>query len=268
MNDRFIQQLKHIEKLENKFFSQQGNSPIKSKVTPVMEKIQDKIPEKLRSTLNLAFYKGFQLVFEKGSPYIEKTYQKEKLEMDFDINNYAMDKAANKRNVRRLDRASKQSKLVNSSISALEGSILGLLGIGIPDIPLFLSVIVKTIYEIALSYGFQYDSEEEKTFILLLISTALSKEENQREYATQLDILGTNIDQNILCEVNPQEQMRLTADVLSDALLTTKFIQGIPVIGVIGGAVNYHILNRISSYARIKYKKRYLQKKIASSGQE
>lgn len=38
-------------------------------------------------------------------------------------------------------------------ISGVEGVGLGLLGIGLPDIPLFTAVILKSVYEIALSYG-------------------------------------------------------------------------------------------------------------------
>jgi len=46
--------------------------------------------------------------------------------------------------------------MVNTSITVLEGGGLGLLGIGLPDIPLFIAVIMRTIYEVALSYGYDY----------------------------------------------------------------------------------------------------------------
>ena len=41
-----------------------------------------------------------------------------------------------------------------------------------PDIPIFTGVLLKSIYEIALSYGFSYETEEEQCFILKLIETA------------------------------------------------------------------------------------------------
>ncbi len=256
------QQIENLEKQEQKFFKRSDSSLIKTTISPVMDKIQDKIPEKLRSSLDMAFYKGFQLVFEKGTAFLEKTYNKERLVMDFDVNNYAINKDANKRHIKRLDKRSKQSKLLNSSFSAIEGSVLGLLGIGIPDIPLFLSVIVKTIYEIALSYGYPYDTEEEEVFILLLISASVSTGKQQLEFDEQLELLGGQIDQNTYVDVKPDQYMKSTSKVLSDALLTTKFIQGIPIVGVVGGAANYSILNKISQYACIKYKKRYLKKKL------
>lgn len=261
MKPTIEQQMKRLEIQENKLLNQTENTLTKSTIAPVMNKIQNKIPEKLKTVLNSAFYKGFQLVFEKGSPYIEKTYNKDKLETEFDINNYAIDRKLNKKHMMRLDKQSMQSKLVNSSFTVLEGGVLGFLGIGIPDIPLFLSVIIKTIYEVALSYGFHYDTQEEKVYILLLIRGAIAKPDSRKECDNELEKLGADIDQNIVSQVNLNDQMKVTAEALSDSLLTAKFVQGIPIVGAVGGIVNYNILNRISSYARLKYKKRYLIKK-------
>ncbi len=264
MKHSFEQHMKYLDKQENKLLNKPENSLMKATITPMKEKIEGLIPKQLKATLNAAFYKGFQLIFEKGSPYIEKTYDKEKLALDFDVNNYALDKKLNQRHMRRLDKASTQSKLVNSSFSVAEGGILGFLGVGIPDIPLFLAVIIRTLNEIALSYGFNYETEEEKTYILLLICGAISKGEKQREYNQRVEALGGQIDLNIVGDINFNEQLRTTSDLFSEALLTAKFVQGIPVVGAVGGIVNYNIINKISSYARIKYKKRYLGRKISS----
>ena len=265
MKETFDQQMKRLKNQEEKLLSQHENRLIRTTITPVTDKIQSIIPNSLKSTLNSAFYKGFQLVFEKGTSIIEKTYSKEKLETEYDINNYAMDRKANKRHMKRLDKQSKQTQLINNSISLVEGGALGFLVIGIPDIPLFLSVIMKTIYEIALSYGYEYQSEEDKTYILLLISAAITKGSTQLKFNEDVDKLGAQIDQNIVISVNLKEQMKTTSDHLSDALLTAKFIQGIPLVGVVGGAVNLNLLNRISTYASLKYKKRYLMKKLGYS---
>lgn len=262
MKKSLEQQLKQIEKQEQKLLNKAGNPFISSNITPVADKIQEKIPDKLINVLNTAFYKGFQLVFEKGIPFIEKTYNKDKIAMDYDINDYAIDKECNRRHINRLDKMSKQSGIINSSLTALEGGILGLLGIGLPDIPIFLSVMIKTINETALSYGFGYQTEEEKAYILILIRAAISKAERKKEYDHELNLLAEKIDRNILPKVDSTAQMKSTSEALSDALLTAKFIQGIPFVGVVGGAVNYNILNKIGQYARIKYKKRYLLKKL------
>lgn len=262
MNQLLGQQLKRIELQEKKILGSSNRPLLESTLSPMLDKIQGKIPTKLVDTLNAAFYKSFQIVFEKGSTYIEKTYNKDKIELEHDINNYALDKRINKKHINKMDRHSKQSKLINSSISVIEGGVLGLFGIGLPDIPLFLAVLVRTIYEIALSYGYSYSSTEEKAYLLLLIHAAIAKEEEQKELDKKLEALGAAIDNSIDTKVDTDLLMRETSNALSQTLLTTKFLQGIPVVGVIGGAVNYSITNRVAKYAHIKYKKRYLQKKL------
>lgn len=257
-----LKQLHSLEKQEQKFLNQKENTFIKSKFTPVVNKIQTSIPAQLTDTLDTAFYKGFYFVFEKGNAYIEKTYNKEKIFAEYDLNNYAVDKYMTKKHLKNMDKQSQQSKAINGSISALEGGILGLLGIGLPDIPLFLSVIIKTINQIALSYGYKYAADEEKAYILYLICGAMTKGETQKEYDDKINLLGENIDSNTHTAIDLEGIMKETASALSSTLLTAKFIQGLPIVGVIGGAVNPFIIHKIGKYTRIKYKKRYLLSKI------
>ena len=47
------------------------------------EKITRYVPQKLEATLRTAFYKAFELIFDKGTPVIEKTCQKEKKEQNY-----------------------------------------------------------------------------------------------------------------------------------------------------------------------------------------
>lgn len=49
---------------------------------------------------------------------------------------------------------------------------------------------------------------------------------------------------------------------MANSLLLEKFIQGIPVIGAVGGAVNNSIYKKISNFSMIKYKKRYIKDKL------
>lgn len=256
-------QLNIIMRREQKFLNQKENTFVKSKVTPIINKIQNKIPEKLVSTLDKTFYMGFNFVFEKGNAYVEKTYNKDRIYSKYDLNNYAIDKYMSKKHLKNIDKQSKQSSSINASLSAVEGGVLGLLGIGIPDIPLFISVIIKTINEIALSYGYQYATDEEKTYILYLICGAMTKGETQKVYAEKTDLLGEDIDSNTYISICLEEIMEETSSILSATLLTAKFIQGLPVVGVIGVAVNPYIINKIGKYTRIKYKKRYLLGKVS-----
>ena len=52
------------------------------------EKITRYVPQKLETTLHTAFYKAFELIFDRGTPVIEKTYQREKKEQNYKINAY------------------------------------------------------------------------------------------------------------------------------------------------------------------------------------
>jgi len=41
---------------------------------------------------------------------------------------------------------------------------MGAFGVGLPDIPVFVGVVLKSVYEVALNYGYRYDTPEEKYF--------------------------------------------------------------------------------------------------------
>jgi len=254
-------QLNRLEKKEYKILNKEESKLMKTRVAPAVEKIQGKIPEKLISALETAFFKGFKLVFEKGNTYIDKTYNKEKLKMDYAYNNSEVNRKMNWRRMRKLDKTSRQSQTVSSLVSVVEGSVLGALGIGLPDIPLFISVIMRNINEIAYSYGFNPEKDEEREYILMLICGAIAKGQRQKELNEKIDLAGSRIDRKIAAETNLEEQIKETAKVLSESMLTAKFIQGIPIVGAIGGIVNYSIIKRIGEYASLKYKKRYLNRK-------
>lgn len=262
MNKTLLKQLNKIEKQEQSLLNAKEEKLIN--ITPVKNKIESKIPKKVKTALDAAFYKGFVLVFEKGTSHIEKTYSKEKAQIEYDINDYAMDKKISNKHIRKISRRANYSKMINSSISVLEGGVLGFLGIGLPDIPLFIAVIMKTIYEIALSYGYDYKDEKEKAYIMLLICVAVTEEDKQKQFNTELNELQNSIETNEDMKLLLTNYIKTAADALSDAMLTAKFIQSIPIVGVVGSIVNYNIINKISKTADIKYKKRYLMNKNKS----
>jgi hypothetical protein len=43
-------------------------------------------------------------------------------------------------------------------------------------------------------------------------------------------------------------------------MLLLKFIQGLPVVGIVGGAANPVYYSKIMKYVQLKYRKRYLLK--------
>lgn len=252
-------QLDKIEKEEQYLLDANNNKIIN--ITPVKNKIESKIPQKVKTALEAAFYKGFIIVFEKGTAYIEKTYSKEKAQLEYDINNYAMDKKISNKHIRKISRRANYSKMINTSITVLEGGILGFFGIGLPDIPLFIAVIIRTIYEIALSYGYDYNDEKEKAYIMLLICASVTEQGKQKQFNAELNELQNSIETDEDIKFLLTDYIKTAADSLSDAMLTAKFIQSIPIVGAVGSVVNYNIINKISKTAAIKYKKRYLMNK-------
>jgi hypothetical protein len=252
-------QIRRVEKQEKRLINKPENAFYKARIAPTVNAIQDKIPDKLKNLLDTAFFKGFELVFEKGAPYIEMTYNKNKIKQRFSQHHEILNDTNSSRGLRRLDGQSKRSSLLNTTFSIAEGGILGLLGIGLPDIPLLSAVIIKNIQETALSYGFDYESDREKAYMMLLICGAMSQGEQRRQFNHQLTLHETRIEHNTLGDIDLKIYMRNASDVLSNALLTAKFIQGIPVAGVLGAFVNYSVLNRIGKFSGLKYKKRYLK---------
>lgn len=226
------------------------------KDTKLNQLLSEKVPEKLQDTLDAAFAKAFEAIFSKGTGIIEKTYKKDQLKLQHKVNSYAADLSENRKTLRRFgkDAAGRGNK--NLLFSGLSGMGMGLVGVGLPDIPLFTATILKSLYEIALGYGYDYERPEERYFILKTIEGALS-------YGAQLsgcnDALNTLIEHPVLPpDFSEENQIKITAATMSKELLYLKFLQGIPVVGTVGGAYNTVYLQRIQKFAKMKYYRRFL----------
>ena len=63
-----------------------------------------------------------------------------------------------------------------------------------------------------------------------------------------------------LQEKTKEEMIHQTAGCLSKELLYMKFLQGIPVVGAVGGAYDVVYLKQITEYANLKYERRFLER--------
>ena len=256
MNQKQIKnEFKELVREEEKFI----NRNIVVKENKWQEKISKYVPDTLDKTLNTAFCKAFGLVFEKGTGFIEKTYNKEKREQDFKVNEYSADLRNNKSSIKKFGRLAFGSKVLNMAISPAEGVGMGVFGMGIPDIPVFLSVILKSIYETALHFGFGYETEQEQMFILKIIETALCHEDELVDGDMEIND-WIKSEGKIPFLTDKKTQIEKTSDLLSQELLYLKFIQGIPVAGVVGGISDVIYQKKITDYAVLKYKRRFLAK--------
>jgi len=279
---------KALEKKEERFITAARHQ----KEPLLNRKLERFVPEKLEDTLNLAFYKAFELIFNRGTSIIEKTYRKEDMENTYKVNAYAAGLKESRKTMKAFSREAGKNKVRNLAAAGAGGIGLGALGIGLPDIPLFTGMVLKSIYETAISYGFSYDTAEEQCYILKLISTALSRGDAAESGNRSLDAMGrlirtgTPLSETALSGTplsgtfsgqdglaalpgGPESHdtaslctslMQQASHALSSELLYMKFLQGIPIAGIIGGMYDAVYLKRIADYADMKYKRRFLEK--------
>ncbi len=81
---------------------------LEKKESILNQKLEEKIPPKLQGTLDAAFAKAFALIFEKGTGVIEKTYQREKLEQDYQVRQYTADVKQDSKSLRAFSKKSER----------------------------------------------------------------------------------------------------------------------------------------------------------------
>lgn len=214
------------------------------------------IPEKIYQGLEKTFVKCFSLIFEKGKRLIEVTYDRDEIRQNHSVRNYAIRVKGGRREIRQMRKGAGQTNSLNLTVTTAEGIALGALGIGLPDIVLFLCTVLKAIYETALHYGFDYDTKREQYLILKMMECSVSTGEAWEQLNYEINCIMS--DNPEITEEDIQNQLRKTAAAFAMDMLLLKFIQGIPLVGVIGGAANPVYYKKIMRYVQMKYDKRYL----------
>ena len=223
--------------------------------------LEKKIPEKVRTGLESAFCTAFSLVFRQGRKLIEKTYKKEELRRHHALRDWKVKTAGSRSDLREMDHSVRRTDNRNMAATTAEGIALGAMGVGLPDIVLFLSTLLKGIYETAIHYGFEYESTREQYLILKMMSASLKSGEYWKWENNAVDkLLESELPQ--ISEEQFREQMHRTAADFAMDMLLLKFIQGMPVVGFLGGAANPVYYQKIMRYVQLKYKKRYLMKQL------
>ena len=149
------------------------------------------MPETVRDTLTAAFGAAFSAALA-GEPLLRRT-------------------ASPKAEARRLARAEEQLRMPErfssvrgtgrsavlsaAAASAVRGSGLGLLGIGLPDIPLFAASLLRSLGQIARGYGYITSTRRERRIMLLVLDTALTGGMEYPALSDQLDqaLSGTEL---------------------------------------------------------------------------
>ncbi len=260
MDKKMKKRLAAIEKELLIVAKQEGKlerSAMKERSGGMKEALGQMLPEKVYTGLESAFCKGFALVFSKGRGLIEKSYNKESMQQDHTIRNFAVQVKGGRRELKKMHKSAKRSDLVNLAVTTAEGIGLGALGVGMPDIVLFLTALLKGIYETALNYGFDYEDTREQLLILKMMAASLLSGDEWLDANAEVNAI-LNVPDGYVDEEELQEQLERTASVFAMDMLVLKFIQGLPVVGIIGGAANPIYYRKVLKYVQLKYCKRYL----------
>ena len=242
-----------LQKQERRFLEKRKGE----KESRIKGALEDKVPEKLQKALDEGFIKAFALVFQKGTGAIEKTYNREKLEQAYRVDEYAARLKGDRRSLKTFSQKARGAGTAGALLSGASGAGLGILGVGLPDIALFTAMLIRSLYRIALGYGFSYEEDREKQLILRIILGAVSDGEKLEEIDREI---------NFFCKtgcwpqaVPTQELIRQAAGGLSGELLYLKFLQGIPLVGAVGGICDGVYLKRIAAYGELKYRRRFYE---------
>ena len=202
------------------------------------------IPDNLEATLDAAFREAFKMIFAKGTAVIGKTFNEKKLRASEDA-----------------DAEINRQWAKDVLLTGVEGTGLGLIGVGIPDIAVFTAMLLRAVYQCASTYGFEYTTKTEQVFILKLIEGSLTRGKDAERLSAEVDELMRRIDEegyDYYGSIN--KQIETTSKALSDETLYLKFLQTVPIVGVAGGLSNPIYMNKVRNYAEVKYKKRWLLK--------
>lgn len=223
-------------------------------------KIENKIPEKLEGTLVTAFTAAFKVVFEEGQPLIKKTFDEQVLKTEYVDKRVGMQTKGDRSLIKKLRRAAEKRHLVSLGVATTEGVGLGILGIGLPDIPILIGNMIRTCTVSAKGHGINTDRRDEQVYMLRLIRLAALPSSEREIPNAELDELGASIDKGIDQPLDLETEMQKTAEQLAMTMLFSRFVMGMPVVGVAGGLYNPVIISQLHQLAEIKYEIRLLER--------
>ena len=224
------------------------------------DNLEGKIPDKLEETLRKAFVSAFKAVFRGGKTLIDKTYNSEALEAE---HRAMLDEIAEKGDrplLQKLRYSGKKRHLKAMGMATTEGVGLGLLGIGIPDVPILIANLIRICSMSAKSHGIDVDQESEQLYMLLLIELVAQPTMAREAVNEKLNHLAQVIEQGENIQINLNTQMTQTAEALATAMLFSHFVMGLPIVGVAGGLYNTVIVSQLHQLAEMKYQMRLLNR--------
>ncbi len=255
-------ELNILLKEEAKFIQNKHSQFMKNERELFNNIIENKTPEKVQIMTEAVFQSAFEFIFEEGIDVIEKTYSKEKSKNEYIKNKEEFNLKKTKKTLRKFDKSVKFSNNISSVLTGIKSVALGTFGVGMPDIPVFVGEMLRVIYTTALKYGYSYEKECEKIFVLSIIGFALCETSQKQKYSLFCDDIAKSIEtgKNITTTLKDMEYE--ISKIVSKSVCGTKIIQGIMIAGIASSIGNISIINNISKSAYLKYKKRFIMYKL------
>ncbi|WP_185140153.1 EcsC family protein [Reichenbachiella versicolor] len=145
------------------------------------------------------------------------------------------------------------------SSAAAEGAITGFGGFisGLADFPLWLSLKMKMMFEIAATYGFDTNNYKERLFILYVFQLAFSSQ-SQRNEVYKIVADWDQVKSTLPSDINEFDWRTFQLE-YRDHIDLAKLLQLIPGIGaMVGALVNHRLTHRLGKMAINAYRMRML----------
>lgn len=251
-NKSYKLELHRVEQQEENYLKRRG----KNKTSLINSVTKKNIPEKVLDTLEEVFYRSLKMMLEKGTNGLERTIGREEKEARWEENIQHAQILRDTSSLRNLSREATKDSARNFLLSGITGVGLGIVGVGIPDVAVYSAMLIREVYSHALNYGYHYDTDEEKYFALLLIrgaflsGPALAEVNEKANQFMKKGEIPENTD--LLHEI------QITSKTVSNEISSCKVVQGLPLVGAVGGVYDAVYMARLAEYADVKYRRRML----------
>ena len=152
-----------------------------------------------------------------------------------------------------------------SKTAAAEGAVTGYGGIlmGMADLPLWLSIKIKMLFEIANLYGYDLSDYKERIYMLYIFQLTFSRHKQKRKIFMKMQKWQEE-EKKLPDDLN-QFDWRSFQIEYRDYLDLAKLLQLIPGFGaIVGFYVNHHLTRKLGIYAMNAYRMRRFEKRKRS----
>jgi hypothetical protein len=148
--------------------------------------------------------------------------------------------------------------------NSLEGGVTGAGGIllGLADFPVFLTLKMKMLFDIAALYGFETESYEERLFLLYVFQLSFSNQQRRNDLIGLIENWDSHVS-DLPKDLTSFDWKTFQLD-YRDYIDLAKLFQLVPLIGApVGAIANYKLTDHLGRYAMNCYRLRKKTKNAA-----